>query len=63
MRTFDPTLLWRSTVGFDRLFDVIDSSPSPTSDDHCPPYNSERAGEDIYRISPRLPDSRPERSP
>jgi hypothetical protein len=26
MRTFDPTLLWRSTVGFDRLFDLPEQS-------------------------------------
>jgi molecular chaperone IbpA len=63
MRTFDPTLLWRSTVGFDRLFDLIASSPSPTGDDHYPPYNIEWTGEDIDRISLRLPDTRPERSP
>jgi hypothetical protein len=34
MRTLDPPLLWRSTVGFDRLFDLIDNSPSVTGDDH-----------------------------
>ena len=51
MRTFDPTPLWRSTVGFDRLFDLIDSSLSVTGDDNYPPYNIERTGEDIYRIS------------
>jgi len=51
MRTFDPTPLWRSTVGFDRLFDLIDSSLSVAGDDNYPPYNIERTGEDIYRIS------------
>jgi molecular chaperone IbpA len=60
MRTFDPTLLWRSTVGFDRLFDLIDSSPSLTGDDHYPPYNIERTGEDIYRISLALAGFTPE---
>jgi molecular chaperone IbpA len=29
MRTFDPTPLWRSTVGFDRLFD-LDHGPAET---------------------------------
>jgi molecular chaperone IbpA len=33
MRTFDPTPLWRSTIGFDRLFDLIDSSLRETGDD------------------------------
>ena len=51
MRTCDPTPLWRSTVGFDRLFDLIDSSLSVAGDDNYPPYNIERTGEDIYRIS------------
>ena len=48
MRTFDPTPLWRSTVGFDRLFDLIDSCLP--GDDNYPPYNIERTGEDIYHI-------------
>jgi molecular chaperone IbpA len=51
MRTFDPTPLWRSTVGFDRLFDLIDSSLSMAGDDNYPPYNIERTGEDTYHIS------------
>jgi molecular chaperone IbpA len=51
MRTFDPTPLWRSTVGFDRLFDLIDSSLDVAADDHYPPYNIERTGEDTYHIS------------
>lgn len=52
MRTFDPTPLWRSTVGFDRLFNLIDESMRWTPDDsNYPPYNIERIGEDHYRIS------------
>jgi len=51
MRTFDPTSLWRSTVGFDRLFDLLDESNRWTSEDHYPPYNIERTGDDHYRIS------------
>ena len=51
MRTFDPTPLWRSTVGFDRLFDLIDSSLHLPGDDNYPPYNIERTGEDVYHIS------------
>jgi molecular chaperone IbpA len=49
MRTFDPTPLWRSTIGFDRLFDLLDQSAP--ADDHYPPYNIERSDEDHYRIS------------
>jgi molecular chaperone IbpA len=50
MRTFDPTPLWRSTVGFDRLFDLIDDSMRWTGEHNYPPYNIERTGEDQYHI-------------
>jgi molecular chaperone IbpA len=52
MRTaFDPTPFWRSTVGFDRLFDLMDQSTHLTANDTYPPYNIERLSEDSYRIS------------
>jgi molecular chaperone IbpA len=51
MRTFDPTPLWRSTVGFDRLFNLLDESARWSGEDHYPPYNIERTGEDHYWIS------------
>ena len=50
MRTFDPTPFWRSTVGFDRFFDMLDQSSRLTEDSY-PPYNIERTGENDYRIS------------
>src|SRR5689334_10701977 len=52
MRTFDPTPLWRSTVGFDRLFNLLDESRRWTEDEpNYPPYNIERIDEDHYQIS------------
>jgi molecular chaperone IbpA len=51
MRTFDPTPFWRSTVGFDRLFDLMNESTRWSGEDSYPPYNIERADEDHYRIS------------
>lgn len=51
MRTLDPNVLWRSTVGFDRLFDLLDDSARWVGEDNYPPYNIERTGEDQYRIS------------
>jgi molecular chaperone IbpA len=51
MRTFDPTPLWRSTIGFDRLFDLLDESVRWNGEDNYPPYNIERTGEDHYRIA------------
>jgi molecular chaperone IbpA len=50
MRTFDPTPFWRSTVGFDRIFDLLDASARWTGEDHYPPYNIERIGEDRYQV-------------
>ena len=50
MRTFDPTPFWRSTVGFDRLFDLMDQS-TRWSEDHYPPYNIERVSDDHYAIT------------
>jgi molecular chaperone IbpA len=47
MRTYDFAPLFRSTVGFDRLFDMLDNSTRPD----WPPYNIERRGENEYRIS------------
>jgi molecular chaperone IbpA len=51
MRTFDFSPLWRSTVGFDHLADLLDASLRQTADDNYPPYNIERSGDDAYRIS------------
>jgi molecular chaperone IbpA len=52
MRNLDLNSLWRSTVGFDRLFDLIDESARWTGEEnHYPPYNIERTGEDQYQIS------------
>ncbi|HWA18314.1 MAG TPA: Hsp20 family protein [Devosia sp.] len=47
MRTFDLTPFYRSTVGFDRLFEMLDSTVRPD----WPPYDIEKIGDDQYRIS------------
>ena len=57
MRTFDPMFLSRSTVGFDRLFDLMESRGA---EDNYPPYNIERTGEDDYRISLAVAGFKPE---
>jgi molecular chaperone IbpA len=51
MRTFDLTPLFRSTVGFDRLADMLDSLPQFDSSTSYPPYNIERTSDNHYRIS------------
>jgi molecular chaperone IbpA len=50
MRTYDFSPLWRSTVGFDRLFDLVETAQR-ASEDNYPPYNIERLGDDRYQIS------------
>jgi molecular chaperone IbpA len=50
MRTFDLAPLWRSTVGFDHLFDLLDQS-SRREETSYPPYNIERGGDDHYQIT------------
>lgn len=52
MRTFDLTPLYRSSVGFDRMANLLDSAMrSEQSQPSYPPYNIELTGEDQYRIS------------
>ena len=48
---YDFTPLYRSTVGFDRLFDAFDRQSETESAPGWPPYNIERVAEDAYRIS------------
>ena len=52
MRTFDFAPLYRSTVGFDRMFSMLDQFEGvEDSGSNYPPYNIERTGENAYRIS------------
>ncbi len=51
MRSFDLTPLFRSTVGFDRLADMLDSVAQFDTGVSYPPYNIERTDENHYRIS------------
>jgi molecular chaperone IbpA len=48
MRTFDLAPLYRSTVGFDRLFSMMDGFEAAPG---YPPYNIERTGENDYRVT------------
>ncbi|PLK25833.1 Hsp20 family protein [Novosphingobium sp. TH158] len=50
MNRFDFTPYRRSTVGFDRLFDLLENA-GRNSGDNYPPFNIERRGEDAYRIT------------
>lgn len=61
MRTYDLTPLWRSTVGFDRLFDLLEDTSRWAGDEHnYPPYNIERTDDDRYQIALALAGFSPE---
>jgi molecular chaperone IbpA len=61
MSTFDFTPLWRSTVGFDRLVNMLDESRRWTGEESSyPPYNIERTGQDHYSILVALAGFTPE---
>ena len=49
MRNYDFSPLWRSSIGFDRLFDLINNTQE--NQDGYPPYDIARTGDDTFRIS------------
>jgi molecular chaperone IbpA len=52
MRSFDLSPLYRSTVGFDRMFNLLDTLGGvDNSGQSYPPYNIERTGENDYRVT------------
>ena len=55
---YDFSPLYRSTVGFDRLFDLLEQAGR--TEPNWPPYNIERSGEDQYRITMALAGFRPD---
>lgn len=59
MARFDFTPYRRSTVGFDRLFDLLENQ-GRNGGDNYPPFNIERRGEDSYRITLAIAGFRPQ---
>jgi molecular chaperone IbpA len=51
MRQFDLSPLYRSTIGFDHLFNMLDQAAGVETMPGYPPYNIERTGDNAYRIS------------
>lgn len=51
MNRFDFTPYRRTTVGFDRLFELLESQARGHGGENYPPFNIERQGEDAYRIT------------
>ncbi len=59
MNRFDFTPYRRTMVGFDRLFDLLESQNRMNAGDNYPPFNIERRGEDAYRITLALAGFKP----
>ncbi|MCJ2137260.1 Hsp20 family protein [Methylobacterium sp. J-026] len=51
MRTYDVSPLFRSSVGFDRLFELLNQAEQVEPSAAWPPYNIEKVAEDQYRIT------------
>lgn len=50
MRSVDLSPLYRATVGFDRMMNLLDATPR-AEDGGYPPYNIEKTGDNAYRIT------------
>ena len=51
MRTYDFSPYYRSSVGFDRMLDLLGAPQRPEADETWPPYDIERHDEDRYSIT------------
>ena len=60
MSRLDFTPYRRSTVGFDRLFDLLENQARLNSGDNYPPFNIAKSGEDNYRITLAVAGFRPQ---
>ncbi len=60
MRMLDFAPLPRSTIGFDRLFELLDQTAHFEPDDGFPLYDIEKTGEDAYRVTLAVPGFTPD---
>jgi len=60
MRNFDLSPLFRSTIGFDRMFDLLDQAVDVEAKTGYPPYDIEKTGEDSYRLTMAVAGFKPE---
>jgi molecular chaperone IbpA len=60
MRNLDLDPFWRTSIGFDRLFDLMNESLRYEPEDNYPPCNIVRTGEDTYHISLAVAGFKPE---
>ena len=60
MRTLNLDPFWRTSIGFDHLFDLVDQSLRLEPEDNYPPCNIVRTSENTYRISVAVAGFKPE---
>ncbi len=60
MRHTDFTPFYRSAIGFDRLFQMLDQSSGFEAEGGFPPYNIERTGDNAYRITMAVAGFKPD---
>jgi len=51
MRMMDMAPFSRSSIGFDRLFDMLENASTFRHTEKYPPYNIEKTGDDTYRVT------------
>lgn len=59
MRNFDFEPFFRSSIGFDRMFELLDRGVDVESEPAYPLYNIEKTGEDAYRLTVVVPGFKP----
>ncbi|HJU17141.1 MAG TPA: Hsp20 family protein [Stellaceae bacterium] len=57
---FDFAPLWRSAIGFDHLFDMLEQAMKSEDPVQYPPYNIERTKEGAYRLTLAVAGWRPD---
>jgi molecular chaperone IbpA len=60
MHRFDFTPYRRNTVGFDRLFELLENTGRTAQNENYPPFNIERTGENDYKVTVAVAGFKPE---
>jgi molecular chaperone IbpA len=60
MRNFDLSPLFRSTIGFDRMLDLLDQAVDVEAKTGYPPYDIEKTGDDSYGLTMAVAGFKPE---
>lgn len=60
MHRFDFTPYRRNTVGFDRLFELLENTGRAAQNENYPPFNIERTGENDYQVTVAVAGFKPD---